>query len=325
VTQEWSPFTGRQIEIRHGLQRAVVVEVGGGLREYDVDGQPIVDGYPPDRMPDGGHGQPLLPWPNRLADGQYTFDGQDHRLPIDDVVRQNAMHGLTRWLNWNVAEQATDRVRMALTIHPRPGYPFTLDMSIEYSVGPTGLTVSTTARNSGRRALPLGAGQHPYLTVGTPLVDSTILHLPSHARLELDTQRRLPTGTVLRVDSSTDYDFRTPRLIGSVVLDDCYTDLDRGDDGTARVRLSDPLTDREVSLWMDAHYRVVQVFSGDTLPVARRRHGLAVEPMTCPPNAFRTGTDLIVLQPDETCSLAWGLAYSNSHAAGAFDRLLTSA
>jgi aldose 1-epimerase len=306
-----SAFSGVQIEIRHGLQRAVVVEVGAGLREYEVDGQPVLDGYPVDAMCDGGRGLPLLPWPNRLADGEYTFDGQALRLPIDDVVRRNAMHGLTRWLNWKVLEQATDRVRMGLVIHPRMGYPFTLDLSIEYALAASGLSVTTTARNLGQRALPFGSGQHPYLTVSTALVDSASLHLPAQARLELDAARQLPTGTLLPVDGPVDgaakFDFRTPRVIGELVLDDCFTTLDRGADGLARVRLSDPVSQRAVSMWMDASYRYVQVFSGDTLPAARRRRGLAIEPMTCPPNAFRSGTDLIVLQPDEMCSLAWGL------------------
>jgi len=302
-----SSFTGRQIEIRHGLQRAVVVELGGGLREYDVDGQPILDGYPVDAMCDGGRGLPLLPWPNRLADGEYTFEGQALRLPIDDVVRRNAMHGLTRSANWTVAEQAPDRVRLALVVYPRAGYPFTLELSIEYALAATGLSVTTTARNAGPRALPFGAGQHPYLTVGTELVDAAILTLPAHARLELDAERQLPTGTSFAVDGSAGYDFRRPRPIGSLSLDDCFTDLDRDAEGLAQVSLSDPRTGRAVSMWMDARYRYVQVFSGDTLPAARRRRGLAVEPMTCPPNAFRTGTDLIVLQPGEVCSLAWGL------------------
>jgi galactose mutarotase-like enzyme len=309
ATENWSSSSGRQLEIRHNRQRAVVVEVGGGLREYEVDGQPILDGYPFDSMADGGRGQPLLPWPNRLADGQYSFDGQELRLPIDDVVRRNAMHGLTRWLNWNVVEQATDRVRLALVVHPRTGYPFTLDLSIEYSLAPTGLSVTTMARNSGTRALPFGAGQHPYVTVGSALVDSAILHLPARAMLELDAERRLPTGKVVPLDGSAaaEYDFRTARPIGPLVLDECFADLARGHDGVARVCLSDPVTQTEVSVWMDANYRYVQVFSGDTLPPARRRRSLAIEPMTCPPNAFRTGADLIVLQPEESRSLAWGL------------------
>ncbi|MGI9148325.1 MAG: aldose 1-epimerase family protein [Chloroflexota bacterium] len=258
---EWSPFSGRQIELRHGLQRAVVVEVGGGLREYEVDGQPILDGYPTDTVAEGGCGLPLLPWPNRLADGQYTFLGQELRLPIDDVVRQNAMHGLSRSLNWRVADWATDRVRMEVVIYPRMGYPFTLELGIEYALGADGLTVRTTAHNAGVGALPFGAGWHPYVTVGTTLVDTAILDLPARSRLELDPERRLPTGAVLPVDrASAEYDFRTPRSIGPIVLDECFTELHRGQDGLARVALSDPRTRRGASMWMDANYRYVQVF-----------------------------------------------------------------
>jgi aldose 1-epimerase len=303
----WSPFSGQQLEIRHGGQRAVVVEVGGGLREYEVDGQPVVDGYPVDRMADGGRGQPLLPWPNRIADGRYTFGGQQLQLPIEEVARNNAMHGLTRWLNWSVAEQAGHRVRLELLIHPRAGYPFALQLSIEYLLTEAGLTVRTTARNVGRTALPFGAGQHPYFTVGTPFVDAAELCIRADSWLELDPDRRLPTGRLLPV-SGSDYDFRQPRPVGPLVLDECFASLDRDGDGVARVTLSDPGTGRGLSLWMDARYRYVQVFSGDTLAPERRRRGLAIEPMTCPPNAFRTPADLIVLQPEESCALEWGLS-----------------
>ena len=94
------PPSGAQYELRLGNQRAIVVEVGGGLREYEVDGQAVLDGYPVERMADGGRGQPLLPWPNRLRDGQYEFDGEHLQLPIEEVGRNNAIHGLTRWVNW---------------------------------------------------------------------------------------------------------------------------------------------------------------------------------------------------------------------------------
>jgi aldose 1-epimerase len=307
VTRELSPPSGRQFELRHGAQRAIVVEVGGGLRQYEVDGRPVLDGYDLDRMADGGRGQPLLPWPNRLGDGTYEFDGQQLQLAIDEIGRHNAIHGLTRWLNWAPVEQATDRVRLSQRVYPRPGYPFTLDLEIEYALDDAGLTVRTTAHNGGSRALPFGAGQHPYFTLGSPLVDTNELQLPARALVELDDARRLPTGQLLPVAGSA-FDFRTSRQIGSLQIDACFTDLIREGDGRARVVLSDPQSRSSVTIWMDERYRYVQAFSGETLAPERRRRGLAVEPMTCPPHALQTGTDLIVLQPDETCTLAWGAA-----------------
>ena len=169
------PPSGRQVEIHHARQRAIVVEVGGGLREYEVDGQAVLDGYALQHMADGGRGQALLPWPNRLRDGQYVFGGQELQLPIDEPGRHNALHGLTRWLNWSFVSVHSGTARVEHTIYPRPGYPFTLQLSIEYSLAADGLTVRTVAHNFGDMPLPFGAGSHPYFTVGTTLVDSTVL------------------------------------------------------------------------------------------------------------------------------------------------------
>jgi aldose 1-epimerase len=298
------PPTGAQFEIRYAGQRAVVVEVGAGLREYAVDGHAVLDGFAAEAMPDGARGQPLLPWPNRLADGRYDFNGRAHQLPIDEIGRNNASHGLTRWLNWTLVSHTDSRVELQHTIHPRPGYPFTLALRLVYAVDANGLSITTQAQNLGTEPLPFGAGQHPYFTVGTPTVDTTLLRIPSSTRLELDPERRLPTGRTLPVDGS-ELDFRAARPIGPSVLDECYTDVVRDDDGYLRVTLA--ANQRRLTIWMKEPYRYVQVFSGDTLAPERRRQGLAVEPMSCPPNAFRTGIDLIVLQPGASVELSWGV------------------
>lgn len=298
--------TGTQWEIRHGAQRAVAVEVGAALREYAIDDQPILDGFLKEHMPDGARGQPLLPWPNRLADGRYEFGGQSLQVPIDEVARNNASHGLTRWLNWRLIAQSDSRVELGLVVHPRPGYPFALGLNITYLLDAAGLTVHTSAQNLGPEALPFGAGQHPYFTVGTATVDTALLRVPAETRLEVDEQRRLPTRRRLPVDG-TEFDFRGARPIGAMQLDDCFTELTRGHDGRAQVNFSAPDGRRKLTVWMKDPYRYVQVFSGDTLAPARRRQGLAIEPMTCPPNAFRTGTDVITIEPGASIELEWGV------------------
>jgi aldose 1-epimerase len=300
------PPSGKQLEIRHARQRAVIVEVGGGLREYEANGRPVCDGYSVERQADGGRGQPLLPWPNRLEDGRYEFDGQTLQLPIDEHARNNASHGLTRWLNWQPIEHTRDQVRLALIIHPRPGYPFTLGLQIAYTLDERGLTVATTATNLGDRTLPFGAGQHPYFTVGTARVNEAALQVPALGRLELDAERRLPTSKILTV-KDTPFDFRKPHPIDDLVLDDCFCGLIRDANGLARATLSSTQTNSSVSVWVDQHYRYIQVFTGDTLAPERQRQGLAIEPMTCPPNAFRSGTELIRLEPGQTIELQWGV------------------
>jgi aldose 1-epimerase len=105
----------------------------------------------------------------------------------------------------------------------------------------------------------------------------------------------------------TEYDFWRPRLIGDTKLDHAFTDLERDEQGTARIELRDATSGVGADVWMDEAYRYVMLFSGDPLPDVSRR-SLAVEPMTCPPNAFRSGEALVRLEPGRTCTTAWGIA-----------------
>lgn len=294
------PPSGAQYRLTSGDQEATVVEVGGGLRTYTVGGVAVLDGYGTDEMADGGRGQHLLPWPNRIAGGRYTFAGTEHRLAPTEPSRGNAIHGLVRWSNWTVTAQEPERLVTELVLHPRPGYPFTLGLAIEYRLGPGGLSVATTATNLGDGPCPYGAGSHPYLTVGTDPVDGALLDLPAEVRLEAD-ERGIPTGGV--PVEGTAYDFRVARPIGDLALDTAYTGLTGNEAVLAGV---DGL--RRVSLWWDASYRWVMVFTGDTLGPARRRRSVAVEPMTCAPNAFVSGDGLRILEPEESWTTAWGLA-----------------
>src|SRR2546427_11012114 len=79
-------------------------------------------------------GAPLLPWPNRLADGRYEFDGATHQTPLPEPERHNAIHALTRWLSWAASVTEADRVVMELLLHPQRGSPFTLSLPTEYGL-----------------------------------------------------------------------------------------------------------------------------------------------------------------------------------------------
>ena len=294
--------SGEQIEIVHGDQRAVVVEVGAGLRDYTLDGRSLLDGYGVDEMSSSGRGQVLIPWPNRIQDGRYSFDGQDHQLPLDDVAEQDAIHGLVRWDAWIAAERADDRVVMEHVLHPQPGYPFTLALSVEYRLSDDGLRVRTTATNRGGRPCPYGSGSHPYLRLAEARVDSLTLRVPGNTVLQSD-ERGIPVGSI-RVEG-TDYDFRHPRTIGATVLDHAFTELERDQDGRARVELRDD-GGNALALWLDETHPYVMVFTGDPLPDVNRR-SIAVEPMTCPPNAFRSGEGLVRLEPGQSLTSSWGI------------------
>jgi aldose 1-epimerase len=298
--------SGRQFELTLGDQRAVVVEVGGGLRRYSVGDRELLDGYGAEEMCTSGRGQVLIPWPNRLEDGSYEFDGQRHQLELTEPESQNAIHGLVRWEPWTVGEREPHRVMMEHVLSPQPGYPFTLELSIEYALATSGLTVRTTATNVGESACPFGAGAHPYLTVGTETVDPVIVHVPAGTVVHSD-ERGLPREPTSV--EGTEYDFRRPGPIGSTRLDHAFTDLVREEDGLARVALGGLRPGSGLELWVDESYGYLQLFTGDPLPDVNRR-SLAVEPMTCPANAFRTGAGLIRLEPGTSFTSAWGVSPS---------------
>jgi aldose 1-epimerase len=300
--------SGDQVEIALGDQRVVVVEVGGGLRMYSVGDRELLDGYPADQMSPSGRGQMLIPWPNRIQDGCYEFEGERHQLAINDVAERDAIHGLVRWAAWTIGEREEHRVVTQHVLHPRPGYPFSLALAIEYRLSEEGLRVQTTATNVGARPCPYGSGAHPYLTVGTTTVDSVILRAPGRTVLRSD-ERGIPVGTGSVEDTA--YDFRRPRPIGVTKLDNAFTDLERDDDGLARVQLKNPDRGDELALWVDENYPYLMLFTGDTLVDVDRR-SLAVEPMTCPPNAFRTGEALIRLEPGRSFTSNWGIRLIHS-------------
>ncbi len=296
--------SGAQNEIQRGDQRAVVVEVGGGLRAYVVGGQDRLDGYAADEVCSGGRGQPLMPWPNRLRDGRYQFDGQEYQLGLTEPETGAAIHGLVRWANWTVAEREDWRVAMEYVLHPQTGWPGTVSLRIEYELGDGGLTVSTTATNLGGAACPFGAGFHPYLTLGTETIDSITVQAPGRSYLEAD-EHGIPVAT--HPVEGTPLDFRAGRELGATKLDRGFADLERDPDGLARVRISSAGGERRATLWVDEGYGYLMLFTGDTLAPAARRRGLAVEPMTCPPNALQSGDGVVRLDPGESFAARWGI------------------
>lgn len=288
------PPSGEQHEIAFGDQLAVVTEVGATLRRYAAGGREVLDGFDEGEICSGGRGQLLIPWPNRLRDGAYAFGGRRLQLPLSEPDRHNASHGLVRWAPWRVLDRSAAHLRLGLSLHPQPGYPFLLELAVEYALGEEGLAVRTTATNPGSAAAPFGMGSHPYLRPRAGLVDGATLRIPARTYLEVD-ERLLPTGRRLPV-GGTELDFGTARPIGGAVLDVCYTDLE------------EPAVEFDgLRLWWDGAHSYLQAFTGDSLGPERRRRGLALEPMSCPADAFNSGDGLVVLEPGGSWTGAWGI------------------
>jgi aldose 1-epimerase len=297
--------SGEQFEISGGGYRAVITESGAALRLCEHQGRPLMDGFAADQMSPGGRGQLLMPWPNRIQDGSYSFRGQDLQLALTEPKRHNASHGLARWATWSLEEITENSVTLVLRIMAQSGYPWTVDLHVLYDLSADGLTVTQSATNLASEPAPYASGAHPYLTLGTSPLDDWELTLPAGRRMLLD-DRLLPIG--VESVEGTDYDFRVSRPIRSCSFDDPFTDLARDASGRANVVLSG--AGRGLVLWVDDRINWLQVYSADDVATHGRR-SLAVEPMTAPPNAFRTGEDLVTLAPagqdGDEHSVSWGV------------------
>jgi aldose 1-epimerase len=299
-----TPLTGDQYEIRAGEYAASVTALGATLRALTHDGTALVTGFDADELPPHGSGQLLTPWPNRVDHGTYSFDGGTHHLALSEPDKDNAIHGLTRYALWDVVAHEPASVTLRSRGHGAQGYPFAVRVDAAYSLdAASGLAVTITAANVGSRPAPWGTANHPYLTVATQRVDDSELTLPAASWLPVD-DRLIPAGP-LRDVAGTEYDFRVPRKLASTVLDHAFTSLSRDSEGRAWVRLEGG--GARTGMWMDASYGWLQVFTSDSLEPERYRTAVAVEPMTCPPNAFVSGIDRIRLEPGDSVTHHWGL------------------
>jgi aldose 1-epimerase len=296
--------SGTQWSIEADGHRATVVEVGGVLRQYSVGDVEVLDGFSDQELSPASAGQILAPWPNRIRDGQYTFMEKAYQLPLTEPARNNAIHGLTNWGRWAAVEQSADAVTLEFEVPAQVGYPWWLRLRTRWSVSADGLRCDQEVVNNSDTPAPWGYSVHPYLQLPGVAVDDILLHVPGQNRIVADA-RLLPVGAV-KV-AGTDYDFTDPRRIGIQILDTTFGDIEHDASGLTAVTIADPSSDAHVTVWADDKFKYWQVFTGDTLHGERFRRSVAIEPMTCPPDAFRTGRDLVVLAPGETWSASWGV------------------
>jgi len=296
--------SGAQWTITYRDQEATLVEVGGGLRRWRVAGVDLLDGYAAGELCPGGAGQVLAPWPNRLRDGRYSFAGVAYQLPLTEPERHNAVHGLVRWLRWKLIARSDSSVSCECLLPAQPGYPWPLSLRTDWRLSEAGLSAEHRVTNLAVDPAPFGLAVHPYLRVPGVAVADLRLRVPARSRLLTDA-RLLPIGAA-RTDG-TEWDFTAPRPVGDMSLDTAFGALVPDRDGGSTVTVTGP-DGTGVAFWADPAFRWWQVFTGDTLPGERRRRAVAVEPMTCPPDAFRSGRDVVMLAPGVPWQAGWRLA-----------------
>ncbi|XAS67063.1 aldose 1-epimerase family protein [Micrococcaceae bacterium Sec5.7] len=297
------PLSGHQVRLGHGKYTADIASIGASLRSLRFEDRDLVVPFEPDQVRPAFRGAILAPWPNRVVDGRYSFNGAEHRLSLTEPARGHALHGLVVWEDWTIAVRSDSSATLTCQIPAQDGYPFRLDLQVTYTLDDGGFQTEVTATNTGTGSAPYGTAPHPYLVGGAGPVDGWVLELPARDVLHVTEDRLIPEGVGAVADTPS-FDFRTPRLIGSTEIDHAFTGLIRESAGEVRARVTGPDGSGTAMTW-GPECPWVQIHTADLPAPAATRVGLAVEPMTCPPDAFNTGTGLIILAPGESHEAQW--------------------
>lgn len=265
---------GTTIQLNAGYYQAKIVTVGAGLAELTNHNRHIVIPHKPEEMPLAHLGKVLIPWPNRVSNGCYQYHGKKFQLAINDSVSHTAIHGLLAWRNWQVRHQTSSEILLSIFLPPSYGYPYALMSEVTYRLdADTGLHVIIQSQNIGNETAPYGVGAHPYLTCNLQNIDSCELMLP-------------PSGIL-----HAKHNFTTPALISQTAIDNSFKTNPSENEWEVRLTSSA----QKMSTFLRSNQPWLQVYTGEKLG----RRGIAVEPMSCPPDAFNSGIDLVHLAPEE--------------------------
>ncbi len=242
-------------------------------------------------------GPKLIPYPNRIENGHYSFEGQEYQLDQSKIGEPNSIHGFLCRLPMQVNGQLCEADHATLSLgHTYKGgvrgYPFTFELELTYQLhAAEGLSILTRIKNTGDGLMPFGDGWHPYFSYGNGI---NALELEFHALGKLETNDLgIPTGKSVRYDH-----FDKLATIASTQLDDCFVLKDD------QIFLKYPEENLTLAFWQEmgeGKYNYLQVYT----PVDRQ--SIAIEPMTCAPNAFNSGEGLIEIPSEATIELRHGI------------------
>lgn len=294
-----------EITLTFKTQRAVVSPFGASLRQYVVEtarGEwPVVWGYSGGANKQGGQGDVLVPFPGRIKNGTYEFAGTRHELVKNDKDGPNAIHGFLRSELFEVVKQTAASVSFNYKLEAAQfaarGYPFSLSVTITYSLNESGLTTSFAIKNSGTTPAPVGVGFHPYFRADIGSLENWNVQIPAAKYVELEDL--IPTGRAPSVSNSP-LDFRREKLIGDERFNACLAQLTRDANGKSHAILWAAGSKNRIVITMDDVFDYVVIYTGDQIPSPDDRRGFAIEPMTCAPDAFNhKGWGTKTLRPKE--------------------------
>lgn len=298
-------LSGEVVELQTANYKATLVSTGAGIASLQFKGRDIVMPHAVDQVAISHMGKSLIPWPNRITDGRYTWNEVEYQLWINEFVTPSAIHGLCAYEHWDVLEQNSHSVTFAHIIAARLGYPFTLECKVKYELEDAktatdfgGLKVTMLVTNLSKNAAPVVIGSHPYLTCNGELNDHYELKLCSKLLLQKFDQKFNLQGeeSVAWLDSCLNTD---GQRIGEHKLDNCFRlDAPQGQEWCCEI------SSGNLVAGMKSNTPYLQLFTAEKL----ERKCFAIEPMTDNVNAFNISEqNTLALQPNQTRQMVFSI------------------
>ncbi|MCG8697501.1 MAG: hypothetical protein MI922_05565 [Bacteroidales bacterium] len=288
----------------------IIPNTGGAVNELSIlqngDLKPVLDSYSSDvdfkeNLYSSFKGSNLFPFPNRINEGKYEFEGTNQQLNINSPTEKHAIHGLVYNKPFEIVKEGSDDQHAYLKLEyaydgSLQGFPYTYALTIEYILHEkTGFTCISTVKNTGKGVLPCGSGWHPYFMAGETINDVS-LEFPCKYFYPVD-DVMIPTG------EKQDYsEFNSLKPIGDTQFDSCF-EL-KQESSKAEIKIKNDKEGFDYTVWSDLgeeKYNFLQIYT----PPPRKT--IALEPMTCAPDALNNKFGLLEVQPGDSKSFSWGV------------------
>ena len=292
-----SPSTGNRFSI--------VPAAGANVLDIQFGNQSILDGHAtPEELASGKWGKStiLFPFPNRLNEGKYKWQGKSYQFPINNAATDNAIHGFVREESFEVEYVFLAKNFASIRCYfdytgERPYYPFPFSMELEFSIHDSGkFELQVEVLNLHDGPIPVGFGWHPYFRL-TEGANQHGLQIPPCEQVVIN-KRMIPTG------GRTQYkEFQMLTFVEDTMLDNCFQCTQSGGNYQLMLEGAGRYLTMKASI---AQFPFFQVF---TPP---HRESIALEPMSCNVDAFNNQQGLVSLGPDKKwkgkMSLQWSVA-----------------
>lgn len=279
--------------------KALISTTGASVLELSLESKNIIK--KPKYAQSIFAGAILAPWQNRIAHGLWVDDsGNSFELPINEAELGNAHHGLVFDYDFEIVKQAQASVVLAARIPFVAGYPFNVELEINYELTGEGFYCGFRVDNAGHETAPFVIGFHPYFALGDP--ESAILTMPA-ASFYTQNANKIPVAKVPTV--GTEFDFSKGRALGNLGIDDFFTDL-RVVDSEIITRLKTPSWC--IQLRQSENLKHTVIYRTDNYETEQGViSALAVEPASASADAFNSKEDLVFLRPKESFAGSWSV------------------